>query len=95
MSPGASRYADIPSAANSGVGPAWVDRGAAEVQLPCYANCDGSSTAPILNVNDFVCFNNLYASGSSNANCDGSTAAPTLNVNDFICFQNKYAQGCP
>src|SRR5262245_26370556 len=23
---------------------------------PCYANCDGSSVAPILNVNDFICF---------------------------------------
>jgi len=28
-----------------------------------YANCDGSVLAPVLNVNDFVCFTNLYAAG--------------------------------
>ena len=61
----------------------------------CYANCDGSTAAPILNVNDFICFQNRYAAGDSYANCDGSTAAPVLNVNDFICFQNQYASGCP
>jgi hypothetical protein len=92
---GLNRFADIPTVANTGVGPAWIDRGASEVQLACYANCDGSTGAPILNVNDFVCFNNLYAAGSPNANCDGSTVAPVLNVNDFVCFQNKYAAGCP
>jgi len=51
----------------------------------CYANCDGSTTAPILNVNDFICFNNRFAAGDSYANCDGSTSVPVLNVNDFIC----------
>jgi hypothetical protein len=61
----------------------------------CYANCDGSTTQPILNVLDFVCFQGLYAQGSSSANCDGSTTAPILNVLDFICFQGKYAAGCP
>jgi choice-of-anchor B domain-containing protein len=63
--------------------------------VPCYANCDGSSLPPVLNVNDFLCFQNLYASGSSLANCDGSSLPPVLNVNDFLCFQNLYAQGCP
>ena len=29
----------------------------------CYANCDGSTIAPILNVNDFSCFLNVYAAG--------------------------------
>ena len=61
---------------------------------PCYANCDGSTAAPILNVNDFICFQQKYAAGDSYANCDNSTAAPVLNVNDFICFQQKYATGC-
>jgi hypothetical protein len=62
---------------------------------PCYPNCDCSATSPVLNVNDFVCFNTRYAAGSSYANCDGSTASPVLNVADFICFMNKYAAGCP
>jgi len=60
----------------------------------CYANCDGSTIAPILNVSDFICFQNLYAAGDPNANCDGSTIPPILNVSDFICFQSMYAAGC-
>src|SRR5262249_46161837 len=27
----------------------------------CYANCDGSTTVPVLNVNDFVCFQTRFA----------------------------------
>jgi hypothetical protein len=66
-----------------------------ETPPSCYANCDGSTTPPVLNVNDFTCFLNLYAAGDSRANCDGSTTAPVLNVNDFTCFLNRYAAGCP
>jgi hypothetical protein len=29
----------------------------------CYANCDGSTAAPILNVNDFICFQAQFAAG--------------------------------
>jgi WD40 repeat protein len=61
----------------------------------CYANCDGSAAAPVLNVNDFVCFQNRFAAGDSYANCDGSTVTPILNVNDFSCFLNRFAAGCP
>jgi hypothetical protein len=65
------------------------------VQGVCYANCDGSTAAPVLNVNDFTCFLNRFAAGDPYANCDGSTAAPVLNVNDFTCFMNQFAVGCP
>jgi hypothetical protein len=61
----------------------------------CYANCDGSTIAPVLNVNDFICFQTRFAAGDSYANCDNSTTAPVLNINDFICFQQKFAAGCP
>jgi len=61
----------------------------------CYANCDGSTFSPVLNVNDFTCFLNRYASNDPYANCDASTIAPLLNVNDFTCFLNRYAAGCP
>ncbi len=60
----------------------------------CYANCDFSSSPPILNANDFQCFLHDYAVQSSRANCDGSTTAPVLNVNDFQCFLNAFAVGC-
>ncbi len=62
---------------------------------PCYANCDASSTPPVLNVLDFVCFLNRFASGNSYANCDQSTTPPVLNVNDFNCFINRFVAGCP
>ena len=60
----------------------------------CYANCDGSTSPPILNANDFQCFLNKYAAGDSTANCDGSTSPPVLNANDFQCFLNAFAAGC-
>jgi len=60
----------------------------------CYANCDASTTQPILNVNDFSCFLTKYAAGDSYANCDGSTTPPVLNVADFGCFLQAYSAGC-
>jgi hypothetical protein len=70
----------------------------------CYANCDGSTVEPVLNVDDFTCFINEFASAqtlpheqqvTAYATCDGSTIAPALNVDDFTCFINRFAQGCP
>jgi hypothetical protein len=60
----------------------------------CRANCDGSTTSPILNVADFSCFLNRFASGDCAANCDGSTTSPVLNIADFSCFLNLFAAGC-
>jgi len=62
---------------------------------PCYANCDASTTAPVLNVADFTCFLQKFAAGNAYANCDNSTTAPVLNVADFTCFLQKFAAGCP
>ena len=61
---------------------------------PCYANCDSSTIQPCLNVQDFGCFLNKFASNDTYANCDSSTIAPVLNVQDFGCFLNKFANGC-
>ncbi|MFN0131105.1 MAG: GC-type dockerin domain-anchored protein [Phycisphaerales bacterium] len=60
----------------------------------CYANCDGGTTVPFLNVNDFICFLNRFAAGEMLANCDQSWNPPVLNVNDFICFNESFAAGC-
>jgi lysophospholipase L1-like esterase len=62
--------------------------------VACYANCDGSTTSPVLNVSDFTCFLQKFAGGDPYANCDGSTSTPVLNVNDFTCFLQKFAGGC-
>ncbi len=61
----------------------------------CYANCDQSTTTPVLNVLDFACFVNRFVAQDPYANCDGSTTPPVLNVTDFACFLNKFAAGCP
>jgi hypothetical protein len=61
----------------------------------CYANCDGSGTAPVLNVADFSCFLAKFAAGDPYANCDMSSAPPVMNVADFSCFLAKFAAGCP
>jgi hypothetical protein len=60
----------------------------------CYANCDGSTVSPILNINDFQCFISAFAAYDPYANCDGSTNDPILNVNDFQCFLNAFSAGC-
>ncbi len=64
------------------------------LRAPCYANCDGSSIAPVLSANDFQCFINTYAANDPYANCDQSTGTPALTANDFICFLSKFAAGC-
>lgn len=72
-----------------------AERIALRARCACYANCDTSTSPPILNVNDFACFINHFAAGDSYANCDQSTNPPVLNVNDFACFINAFAAGCP
>ena len=83
---------DAGSAAESAYGCAggfWASDASA-----CWANCDSSTTPPVLNVLDFTCFLNRFAAGDPYANCDNSTTSPVLNVLDFSCFLNKFAAGC-
>ena len=61
----------------------------------CTANCDQSTSPPVLNVADFTCFLQRFAAGDVYANCDNSTQLPTLNVADFTCFLQSFAAGCP
>jgi hypothetical protein len=72
-------------------------------EAPCYANCDGSTVHPVLNVDDFACFLNAIAEATllpyheqvgHYANCDRSTVPPVLNVDDLACFINEFALGC-
>ncbi len=55
---------------------------------PCLADCDGSGS---LDIDDFICFQTLYALSDPKADCDESGA---LDIDDFICFQTAYAIGC-
>ncbi len=54
----------------------------------CYPDCDASGT---LNIDDFICFQTLFAIGDPLADCDGGGS---LNIDDFICFQTFFALGC-
>ncbi len=73
----------------------YVDNIAITVgSISCYANCDASTTPPVLNVLDFNCFLNRFANGDTYANCDSSTTPPTLNMLDFACFLSRFAAGC-
>jgi hypothetical protein len=94
---GNPRFVEDPGTPNNGVGPApIVDIGAYEFQgQSCYANCDRSTTPPILNIDDFICFVERFAQGHPLANCDGSTTEPILTVEDFMCFAAAFAAGCP
>jgi hypothetical protein len=58
----------------------------------CYANCDGSTASPVLNVLDFNCFLNKFTGHDHYANCDNDGSFSVL---DFNCFLNKFVQGCP
>jgi len=82
-------------AGGAGDATAWDNIAVAPFTQGCYANCDGSTQPPVLNVQDFSCFLSKYAAGDPYANCDGSTQIPVLNVQDFSCFLSKYAAGCP
>jgi hypothetical protein len=86
-----------------GLPSAYFARWGCPPAAPCFANCDGSLLAPILNVDDFTCFVNEFAIARGlpheqqimhYANCDGSTVEPILNIDDFMCFINQFALGC-
>jgi hypothetical protein len=60
----------------------------------CYANADGSNTAPTLTAADFTAFLAAFRAGDAYANCDGSTGSPSLTAADFTCFLTKFRTGC-
>ncbi len=54
----------------------------------CDADCDTSGS---LSIDDFICFQTLFALGDPAADCD---ASGSLSIDDFICFQTLFAIGC-
>jgi hypothetical protein len=72
-----------------------IPSGGAVLTVLCYANCDASTISPTLNVADFTCFLQRFASGDPYANCDHSPTPPSLNVADFTCYLQRFVVGCP
>ena len=67
-----------------------------EVMQPCYADCDQSTGAGVLDVFDFLCFQNSFVSGQAYAcDCNTSTGPGNCDVFDFLCFQDAFVSGCP
>ncbi len=54
----------------------------------CEADCNGSGS---LSIDDFICFQTLFALGIDAADCD---LDGTLGIDDFICFQTLFSIGC-
>jgi hypothetical protein len=62
----------------------------------CYPDCDTSTGPGVLDIFDFLCFQNRFEAGSAYAcDCDTSTGGGVCDVFDFLCFQNAFAAGCP
>ncbi len=81
--------------AANGAGAVQFDDASLIVNAPCYANCDGSTGAPVLTATDFSCFLSAFRSGNMYANCDGSTGSPVLTATDFSCFLSSFRASCP
>jgi Beta-propeller repeat len=67
-----------------------------EELLPCYADCDQSTGARVLDIFDFLCFQNGFVNSQPYAcDCDVITGPGVCDIFDFLCFQNHFAVGCP
>lgn len=65
------------------------------VPPPCYADCDQSTGPGVLDIFDFLCFQNRFNNGDPYAcECDQSTGVGVCDIFDFLCFNNRFAQGC-
>ncbi len=73
-----------------------VPDGLPPVPCACYADCDQSTGAGVLDVFDFLCFQDSFVVGEPYAcDCDTSTGPLVCDVFDFLCFQSAFVGGCP
>ncbi len=77
-------------------GGGWVKMLLTPVELLCYADCDLSTGIGVLDIFDFLCFQDSFVSGESYAcDCDTSKGQGVCDVFDFLCFQDAFVSGCP
>ena len=79
---------------------AWMGSASAGgILLPskgCYPDCDISTGIGVLDVFDFLCFQDSFVGGELYAcDCDTSTGLLVCDVFDFLCFQSAFVGGCP
>jgi Beta-propeller repeat len=62
----------------------------------CYPDCDQSTGTGVLDIFDFLCFQNSFVNSQTYAcDCDTSTGPLVCDIFDFLCFQNAFVAGCP
>jgi hypothetical protein len=84
---------DASATFHAGIWASREPRGGGGADGPCFANCDGSTTAPVLTANDFQCFLDAKAACSLAADCNGNGLV-CPDPGDYICFMTAYASGC-
>ncbi len=67
---------------------AWIDVDPDPCKDACYQECECDG---MLTIDDFICFQTMFALGDPYADCDGTGV---LTVDDFICYQTFFAIGC-
>lgn len=73
-----------------------VDDAQAGEAQGCYPDCDTTTGPGVLDIFDFLCFQNRYDVGAPYAcDCDTSTGRGVCDIFDFLCFQNAFDAGCP
>ena len=61
----------------------------------CYADFDESTGPGVLDIFDYLAFQNLFLERDPQAcDCDTSSGPGVCDVLDFICFQAAFAAGC-
>ena len=58
----------------------------------CYADCDTSTGPGVLDIFDYLCFQNSFVNSEPYAcDCDPD---PACHIFDFLCFQDVFVGGC-
>jgi Galactose oxidase, central domain len=62
----------------------------------CDVDCDNSTGCGVLDIFDFLCFQNAFVNADPYAcDCDTTTGPGVCDIFDFLCFQNAFVAGCP
>jgi cyclophilin family peptidyl-prolyl cis-trans isomerase len=64
--------------------------------LTCDADCDESTGFGVLDIFDFLCFQDRFVNAEPYAcDCDTTTGPGVCDMADFLCFQSAFVAGCP
>jgi hypothetical protein len=65
---------------------------APRVEVTCYADCEQTTGVGVLDIFDFLCFQDEFVTGQAGAClCNGD---PLCDIFDFLCFQDAFVAGC-